>query len=70
MQLLNHLAELVTKILSRPDLAARHEPERTGDVKHSLADLTKARATLGYEPVVDFAAGLEVTLRWYESVLR
>jgi UDP-glucose 4-epimerase len=66
----NHLAELVTKIMNRPDLPARHEPERTGDVKHSLADLTKARAVLGYEPIVDFAPGLEVTLKWYESVLR
>jgi UDP-glucose 4-epimerase len=66
----NHLAELVTKILNRPDLSAVHEPERTGDVKHSLADLTKARKVLGYEPVVDFAQGLEVTLKWYDSVLR
>ncbi|HZZ42797.1 MAG TPA: NAD-dependent epimerase/dehydratase family protein [Tepidisphaeraceae bacterium] len=66
----NHLADLVTKILNRPDLKAKHEPERTGDVKHSLADLTKARALLNYAPIVDFAPGLEVTLKWYASVLK
>ncbi len=65
----NELAELVLKIYGRPDLAPEHKPERAGDVKHSLADLSKARALLGYEPVVEFAEGLEPTLEWYKSVL-
>jgi nucleoside-diphosphate-sugar epimerase len=36
-------------------------------VKHSLADLTRARQILGYEPVVDFNRGLEATMEWYRA---
>jgi nucleoside-diphosphate-sugar epimerase len=43
------------------------EPEREGDVKHSQADISKARSLLGYEPVVTFAEGLEATVRWYKE---
>ncbi len=35
---------------------------RSGDVKHSLADISAARAVLGYEPVVPFQRGLELTV--------
>jgi nucleoside-diphosphate-sugar epimerase len=40
-------------------------PERAGDVKHSQADIGKARELLGYEPQVGFEEGLAVTTRWY-----
>lgn len=63
----NCLAELITEMLHRPEIRPAHQPERAGDVKHSLADLAEARGVLGYEPVVDFAAGLRQTLRWYEA---
>ena len=46
-----------------------YEPPRAGDVLHSLADISRARALLGYEPLVDFAEGLERTVRWYQSEL-
>lgn len=42
-------------------------PEREGDVKHSQADITRARALLGYEPVTRFAEGLERTVAWYRA---
>ena len=42
-------------------------PERTGDVKHSLADLSLARKHLGYEPIVNFEEGLRRTIEWYRS---
>jgi len=42
-------------------------PERTGDVKHSLADLSLARKHLGYEPIVNFEEGLRQTIEWYRS---
>jgi UDP-glucose 4-epimerase len=38
-------------------------PPRAGDVRDSVADIAKARALLGYEPVVDFAKGIELTLK-------
>jgi nucleoside-diphosphate-sugar epimerase len=44
-----------------------HEPARAGDIKHSLADIGKARAILGYSAGVSFAEGLQRTVDWYRS---
>jgi len=38
---------------------------RAGDVRHSLADVSKARSLLGYEPTHDITAGLAVAMPWY-----
>jgi nucleoside-diphosphate-sugar epimerase len=43
----------------------RHEPPRAGDVRHSLADLSRARAALGYEPTVALPEGLRLTAPFY-----
>jgi nucleoside-diphosphate-sugar epimerase len=43
----------------------RFGPARPGDVKHSLADISQARRLLGYEPLVQFEAGLERTVAWF-----
>jgi nucleoside-diphosphate-sugar epimerase len=40
------------------------EDERPGDVKHSLADISKAREAMGFEPTISFAEGLERLVRW------
>ena len=45
----------------------RYGPERAGDVKHSLADLTLAQRHLGYQPTIDFEEGLRQTIAWYRS---
>ncbi|MBI3817882.1 MAG: SDR family oxidoreductase [Planctomycetes bacterium] len=42
-------------------------PPRTGDIKHSLANIDRARRVLGYEPSVDFRDGLSRTLQWYRT---
>jgi nucleoside-diphosphate-sugar epimerase len=42
-------------------------PERGGDIKHSLADISKAEAGLGYKPKVDFEEGLRRTVDWYRK---
>jgi UDP-glucose 4-epimerase len=45
-------------------------PERGGDIKHSLADISKIEDALGYKPIVDFEEGLKRTVDWYrESVV-
>ncbi len=44
-----------------------HEPGRAGDVRHSLADIERARTVLGYEPQVSFADGLARTVEWYQQ---
>ena len=42
-------------------------PERSGDIKHSLADLTRAQEAFGYQPKVDFETGLAQTIAWYRT---
>jgi nucleoside-diphosphate-sugar epimerase len=65
----NDLARLVAKILNRPGLKPQHLPERAGDIKHSFADLARARKVLGYEPVMGFEQGLATTLQWYKETI-
>ena len=51
------------------DTVAEYRDSRPGDVRHSLADITRAKEDLGYVPRVDFAQGLKQTLQFY-GVLR
>ena len=45
----------------------KYGPERGGDIKHSLADISKAEAGFGYKPKVDFEEGLRKTVEWYRK---
>jgi len=45
----------------------KHGPDRAGDVKHSLADITLAQKHLGYKVLVNFEEGLRRTVEWYKS---
>src|SRR5579864_7283668 len=45
----------------------KYGPERGGDIKHSLADISKAEAGLGYKPKVHFEEGLRRTVEWYRK---
>ena len=47
--------------------SAHHGPERSGDIKHSLADISLAEKLLGYKPVVGFEEGLARTVAWYRT---
>ena len=42
-----------------------HGPTRLGDVRHSLADISRAQELLGYQPAVDLRQGIERTVAWY-----
>jgi UDP-N-acetylglucosamine/UDP-N-acetylgalactosamine 4-epimerase len=42
-------------------------PERKGDVKHSLADISKAQKLLDYQPAISVSEGLKKTFEWYSS---
>jgi UDP-glucose 4-epimerase len=46
-----------------------YAPPRTGDVRHSLADIELARELLGYDPIVGFREGLRRTVEWYRATL-
>jgi UDP-glucose 4-epimerase len=61
---LNGLVRLLNEITGR-QLRPDYQPGRPGDVRHSLADVRKAREVLGYEPLVSVREGLHRTLAWY-----
>lgn len=64
-----NLIELVDKLnhILGTQIEPIHLPARTGDIKHSCADIERARRLLGYEAVVDFDSGLAKTVEWYRS---
>jgi UDP-glucose 4-epimerase len=53
--------------LTHQNLPAQYLPERAGDVRHSHANLKRAREILGYAPKVDLQEGLRRTLEWYKD---
>ena len=65
----SQLAQQMAQLLGKPDLTAEHKPQRAGDVKHSLADLSRAKQRLGYAPIVGFDQGLQATTFWYRDSL-
>ena len=57
---------MLEKSLGRP-LGRHHVPVREGDVRHTLADVSKAKRLLGYTPLVDFDEGLRRTVQFFRS---
>ena len=55
--------------LLKTDLPAVYQDTRPGDVKHSLADVTRAKETIGYQPKVYFEEGLAKAIAWYRENL-
>ncbi len=58
---------LVLKKLTGYTGDVKYASQRDGDVKHSLADISRAQQFLGYEPTVDFEEGLSRTVEWYRG---
>ena len=61
---LNELVATIARVLGR-SIEPRYEASRPGDVRHSMADTTRARHDLGYEPVIAFEEGLARTIGHY-----
>jgi len=66
---INELFARMAASLGKLKVKPTHVESRPGDVRHSLADVSKARQLLGYEPLVMLDAGLEATCRWYASAM-
>jgi len=64
---LNELLGVLKKITGKTQTEPEYLPERTGDVKHSQADNTKAKDCLGYEKLFDLEGGLLETINWWNS---
>jgi len=65
---INEIIALINEYLGK-DVEPKYVAQRVGDVKHSLADITLAKELIGYEPVIDFRAGLKKAIDWYRDNL-
>ncbi len=63
-QILTQLQELLGT-----DIQAEYAAPRPGDVRHSLADVTRAKESIGYEPRIYFEEGLKRSIDWYRENL-
>ncbi len=64
---LNHLFDELKQLTGKHDVVVDYQAPRAGDVKHSLADITRAREMLGFEPKVDLRSGLKLTMDWWKN---
>lgn len=64
---LNELVSMINKLLGK-EIKAKYADERPGDVKHSKADISKAKELLGYSPIISFEEGLKKTIEFYRNV--
>lgn len=64
---LNQLLAELKSLTGKVDVLADYQPARRGDVRHSLADITRAREFLNFEPRVGLREGLEATIDWWKQ---
>jgi len=64
---LNKILKLLEKIMGRK-IKAQYDPMRTGDVLHSLADISAAKKILGYKVVTTLEEGLEKTVAYFKAL--
>lgn len=64
---LNKLLETLKRITGRTDVEVEYREPRAGDVRHSQADVTRARELLGFEPRVGLEEGLQQTIDWWKQ---
>jgi len=63
---LNELASTIMELAGK-QIEPIHEAARTGDIRHSLADISAARSRLGYSPAYTFRSGLQETVSWFRN---
>jgi UDP-glucose 4-epimerase len=63
---LNQMVGILNE-LTRQKLEVVYGPDRAGDVKHSQANIERAKKFLDYAPTIDLREGLRRTLEWYRS---
>lgn len=64
---LNNLYNKLCKLLNK-DIKPIYKEERAGDIRHSNADISKAKRLLGYSPDYSMDKGLELTIEWYKKI--
>jgi len=66
---LNETLQLLNAIYER-EVKPCYGPPRPGDIRHSRADISRARRLLGYEPKISFEAGLRKSIDWHRGSAR
>ena len=61
----NHVVAVIQRSLGKEQIRPIYAPPRPGDIKHSLADITRAKETLGFEPAISFESGIQRAIGWY-----
>ncbi len=64
---LNQLLKEVKDLTGKHDVEPEYQKPRVGDVLHSVADVTRAREFLGFEPGVGLREGLQLTIDWWKQ---
>jgi len=64
---INRLAEMLLNITGRTNLKPKHTDPRLGDIRHSYADIRKAKKLLGYTPKTHLEEGLTKLVKWYKT---
>jgi UDP-glucose 4-epimerase len=61
---LNDIVEMLSELTHQP-IPTTYAPERPGDIKQSVADISRAQAILGFQPKHSVLDGLQATLEWF-----
>jgi len=64
----NTVVNTIKELLGK-DIAPKYLPPRFGDIKHSLADVSRAKEVIGYEPTIGFDEGIRKAIDWYKENL-
>lgn len=64
---LNQLLEEIKNLTGKTSIEADYQDVRAGDVRHSLADISRAREYLAFEPLIGLREGLELTIDWWKQ---
>src|SRR5438045_3421307 len=64
---LNQLLSVLKELTGKTEVTAEYADARVGDVRHSLADISRARKLLNYESKVDLREGLKLTIDWWKT---
>jgi len=63
---INELFNIIKKA-ANIELEAIYRDERPGDIKHSLAEISKAESLISYAPTVEIGKGIEITFQWFKK---
>jgi UDP-glucose 4-epimerase len=65
---MNHVLEMITRVVGRPPIV-EVDGDQPGDMRHTYADTSRARADLGFQPQTGLEEGLRAEYQWLAGVL-